>query len=137
VCGQNVFVNGTDDSAYSETLLPALLAALPRGVTLWHGLADSLLLNVGDRITIQNLTWGGAQGFSAPPSTPLVLNGTHHGVYHTERKLTFIEVQGGKSFFSPCALYILNPTIAGHMIPMDVPGEYWSARVRPDGVMVC
>lgn len=50
-----------DDSAYTETLFPHLLSSLPRGMTLWHGLIDAILFNVGDRLTIQNLTWGGAQ----------------------------------------------------------------------------
>ena len=51
----------TDTSAYTETLLPQLLSSLPRGITLWHGLKDSILFALGERITIQNLTWGGAQ----------------------------------------------------------------------------
>ncbi|TFY50429.1 hypothetical protein EVG20_g11523, partial [Dentipellis fragilis] len=99
----NVFPNG-DFSPYSERLLPDLLAKLPRGITLWHGLLDALLLNMGDRLTIQNLTWNGAQGFSAPPTTPLVVGGSQKGVYHSERNLTYVEVDG-----------------AGHMIPEDQP----------------
>ncbi|KII93733.1 hypothetical protein PLICRDRAFT_35954 [Plicaturopsis crispa FD-325 SS-3] len=100
----SVFASQADDSAYSETLFPHLLDVLPRGITLWHGLDDSILFNIGDRVTIQNLTWAGSQGFSAPPSTPLKLNGTQKGVYHTERNLTYIEVDA-----------------AGHMIPQDQP----------------
>jgi len=100
----NVFKNGIDDSAYSETLLPRLLATLPRGVTLWHGLDDSILMNEGDRITIQNLTWGGLQGFQKPITTKLVLDGATVGVWHSERKLTYLEIED-----------------AGHMIPQNQP----------------
>ncbi|THH16806.1 hypothetical protein EW146_g3885 [Bondarzewia mesenterica] len=100
----NVFVNGNDDSAYTETLFPHLLATLPRGVTLWHGLVDAILFNLGDRITIQNMTWGGVQGFRAPPSTPLIVGGAQKGIFHSERKLTYIEVDN-----------------AGHMIETDQP----------------
>ncbi|TFY81745.1 hypothetical protein EWM64_g2266 [Hericium alpestre] len=99
-----VFVDDNDDSPYSETLFPDLLSRLPRGLTLWHGLLDSLLLNVGDRTTIQNLTWNGAQGFSKPPTVRLVVNGTQRGAYQSERGFTYIEVNG-----------------AGHMIPEDQP----------------
>ncbi|KZT37407.1 alpha/beta-hydrolase [Sistotremastrum suecicum HHB10207 ss-3] len=99
---RNVFVNGLDNSAYSETLFPNLLANLPRGMTLWHGLIDSILFNIGDRLTIQNLTWGGLQGFQTAPSTPLIVGGTQAGIFHTERNLTYIEVNN-----------------AGHMIPED------------------
>ncbi|TFK57058.1 alpha/beta-hydrolase [Heliocybe sulcata] len=101
---ENVFVNGNDDSPYTETLFPHLLSTLPRGITLWHGLDDAILFSLGDRITIQNLTWNGVQGFQSPPSTPLLLDGTQKGIYHSERNLTYIEVNS-----------------AGHMIPEDQP----------------
>ncbi|EPQ61415.1 hypothetical protein GLOTRDRAFT_30246 [Gloeophyllum trabeum ATCC 11539] len=81
----DVFVNGNDNSAYTEALFPHLLSTLPRGITLWHGLDDAILFSLGDRITIQNLTWNGAQGFQAPPTTPLLLGNTQKGVYHSER----------------------------------------------------
>ncbi|KZT30601.1 alpha/beta-hydrolase [Neolentinus lepideus HHB14362 ss-1] len=101
---ENVFVDGNDESAYTETLFPHLLATLPHGVTLWHGLDDAILFNLGDRITIQNLTWNGAQGFQTAPTTPLLLNGAQKGIYHSERNLTYIEVNS-----------------AGHMIAEDQP----------------
>ncbi|QRW09820.1 Serine carboxypeptidase [Ceratobasidium sp. AG-Ba] len=104
-CSNNpVFVNNTDNSNYSETLFPDLLTQLPKGFSLWHGLIDSILLSEGTRITIQNLTWGGYQGFQKPITTPWSVNGTKHGLYHSERKLTYIEFDN-----------------AGHMIPQDQP----------------
>jgi carboxypeptidase C (cathepsin A) len=127
----NVFQYGDDNSAYSETLFPYLLATLPHGITLWHGLEDGILLSLGDRITIQNLTWGGAQGFQTAPTTPLILNGAQMGIYHTERNLTYMEVNGGKSSSSPRILSISHafiPTIAGHMIPESNPRECRAAR---------
>ncbi|KAG9080574.1 hypothetical protein FS749_007962 [Ceratobasidium sp. UAMH 11750] len=80
-----VFINYDDNSKYSETLFPDLLHRLPKGFSLWHGLVDSILFSEGTRITIQNLTWGGQQGFQKPITTPLVVDGKRHGVYHTER----------------------------------------------------
>ncbi|KZP01671.1 alpha/beta-hydrolase [Calocera viscosa TUFC12733] len=101
----SVYENGADETTrYSEVLLPSLLDALPGGVTLWHGLLDGLLLAEGDRLTIQNLTWGGVQGFAQEPSTPLSVGGERKGVWHEERGLTYVEVEG-----------------AGHMVPQDQP----------------
>ncbi|KAG8792145.1 hypothetical protein FRC12_007028 [Ceratobasidium sp. 428] len=80
-----VFVDGYDNSAYSETLFPDLLQRLPKGFSLWHGLVDSIVFSEGTRITIQNLTWGGQQGFQKPITTPLIVDGEQYGVYHTER----------------------------------------------------
>ncbi|EJD42740.1 alpha/beta-hydrolase [Auricularia subglabra TFB-10046 SS5] len=100
----DVFLNDKDLSPPSEVTFPALLASLPRGIMLWHGLDDAVLLSNGSRLTIQNLTWGGVQGFQTAPYTPLILDGAVKGVHHTERNLTYIEVEN-----------------AGHMIPEDQP----------------
>ncbi|KAG8701879.1 hypothetical protein FRC08_003847 [Ceratobasidium sp. 394] len=93
-----------DDSPYSETLFPDLLQRLPKGFSLWNGLFDSILFSEGTRIMIQNLTWGGQHGFQTRITTPFVVGGNRYGVYHTERKLTYIEFDD-----------------AGHKIPQDQP----------------
>ncbi|QRV95479.1 Serine carboxypeptidase [Ceratobasidium sp. AG-Ba] len=104
-CSNNpVFVNDTDNSAYSESLFADLLANLPKGFSLWHGALDGILFSEGTKLAIQNLTWAGQQGFKKPITTPLIINGQQYGLYHTERKLTYIEFSG-----------------AGHMIPQDQP----------------
>ncbi|EJU03580.1 alpha/beta-hydrolase [Dacryopinax primogenitus] len=101
----SVYKSGKDESAvYSETLLPELVDRLPGGVTLWHGVLDALLLAEGDRLTIQNLTWGGEQGFQEEPHTPLYLGREKKGLWHEERGLTYVEVYD-----------------AGHMVPQDQP----------------
>lgn len=45
------------------------------------------------RLAIQNMTWGGKQGFQTKPVEPLIVpyddQGTM-GVVHTERKLTYV-----------------------------------------------
>lgn len=98
----SVYINHTDNSPHSYTLLPEILTRIP--VWIWHGLEDPLLLNDGDRIMIQNLTWNGLQGFQQAPTTPLVVGSKTTGIRHSERNLTYIEV-----------------TDAGHMIPADAP----------------
>nr|GAT57790.1 carboxypeptidase Cpds [Mycena chlorophos] len=82
-----------------------------------HGLADMILIAEGTRIAIQNMTWGGLQGFQTPiePESFVVdspLAGVQ-GVYgntHTERGLTYIEF-----YYS------------GHMTPQFVPWAAFSA----------
>ncbi|EJU01112.1 alpha/beta-hydrolase [Dacryopinax primogenitus] len=96
---------GSDASAYSSLLFPHLISLLPRGVTLWHGKRDSILFSLGDRVMIQNLTWGGVQGFQQEPSRPVVWEGKVWGVGGEERGLRYLEVEH-----------------AGHMIPQDQPG---------------
>ncbi|CAO1613690.1 unnamed protein product [Sympodiomycopsis kandeliae] len=58
-------------------------------VVIFNGKDDFKLLSLGTQLGIQNLTWGGQQGFQDPPSSPLTLNNKKAGLYHTERKLTF------------------------------------------------
>ncbi|EJU01828.1 alpha/beta-hydrolase [Dacryopinax primogenitus] len=97
--------DGYDTSAYSETLLPALLPHLPRGITIEHGYMDALLIYTGDRIWLQNMTWGGKQGFqTAPGSSIASIDGEGGGTYANERGITYVELPG-----------------AGHLIPYDQP----------------
>ena len=61
---------------YSDDLsVPSALGPLPKviemtnNVIIGHGLFDFLLLANGSLVTIQNMTWNGAQGFSEYPSS--------------------------------------------------------------------
>ncbi|EJD48783.1 alpha/beta-hydrolase [Auricularia subglabra TFB-10046 SS5] len=91
-------------SPFSDTLFPSLIAALPRGITVWHGLDDMALLPKSTLITIQNLTWASAQGFQKRPSMPIVIDGEVKGIQHSERGLTYYELNN-----------------AGHLISMRQP----------------
>ncbi|KAF7321520.1 Carboxypeptidase [Mycena kentingensis (nom. inval.)] len=77
-----------------------------------HGLADMILMAEGTRIAIQNMTWGGMQGFQTPiePETFTVKGMGVLGNEHTERGLTYIEF-----FYS------------GHMTPQFVPFSSWNS----------
>ncbi|KAF3901987.1 hypothetical protein ABW21_db0207967 [Orbilia brochopaga] len=87
-----------------------------------HGLHDFILLADGSRIAIQNMTWGGQQGFQSPPSKKFMVpyeDQGELGVWHTERKLTYVEIK-----------------LSGHMVPQYQPGaayrhiEYLLGRVK-------
>lgn len=101
-------------------------------VIVGSGLLDYLLLMNGTLMTLNNMTWNGAQGFSSAPNASffvpynpsigfvidetenqpipavpvgLVAGGGILGKTHTERGLTFVTVD-----------------LAGHEIPQYVPG---------------
>ncbi|KAF1989543.1 alpha/beta-hydrolase [Aulographum hederae CBS 113979] len=111
--------NGVLDS---DTSLPSSIEVIPRIVEnskrtiIAHGLLDMVLIANGTLLGIQNMTWGGKQGFQIVPKDPLYI--PYHeeislstlaasgvmGVTHTERGLTWNEV-----------------SLSGHMIPQYQP----------------
>ncbi|KAI9449078.1 alpha/beta-hydrolase [Lactarius psammicola] len=107
-CGavQSVFVAPGDTSPSSSyEVLPRVIAQGARTVVV-SGLADFVLISEGTRIAIQNMTWGGKQGFqSAPSPDSFIIDGVGAlGTVQSERGLTFYEV-----------------AITGHMIPQFNP----------------
>ncbi|KAH9859685.1 hypothetical protein IAQ61_011466 [Plenodomus lingam] len=105
-------VLGTDNSPQSsDEVLPRIIDALDRTV-ICHGELDYRFLFNGTLLAIQNMTWGGKQGFQSPPTKNLFI--PYHedisqtslsakgvmGKWHTERKLTYI-----------------HQSLAGHMVP--------------------
>ncbi|KAF8813757.1 alpha/beta-hydrolase [Phlegmacium glaucopus] len=116
-CATNdVYINSTTGGPGRDTSLPSMLSTIMPNVidksvrtVVVHGLADFILIAEGTRIAIQNMTWGGAQGFQTPIESEsfTVKNMGVYGNMHTERKLTYVEF-----YFS------------GHMTPQFVP---WAA----------
>ena len=121
-----VFVNGTDNSVIagpgSQPVLPNVIDKT-QNVIIGHGARDFVLIADGTLLTIQNLTWGGMNGFQEKPSTQLTLPpltdaqlqssgigltaGGGSGVVgtvHTERGLTYLGVE-----------------TTGHFLAMDAP----------------
>ncbi|QRV94647.1 Serine carboxypeptidase [Ceratobasidium sp. AG-Ba] len=105
----DVFVNGTDRS------VPTMLSVMPNVIeksertVVMHGGIDFVLIAEGTRIAIQNMTWGGKQGFqkSIQPESFVIEGFGVLGSMHQERKLTYVEVD-----------------LAGHMMPQYAP---WAA----------
>jgi len=105
-----------------DTSPPSGLSILPRVIeknnrtVIGHGMLDFILLANGTLMTIQNMTWNGAQGFSSYPENDFFvpyheeLNlGTlagagNFGKWHTERGLTFVTIE-----------------LSGHMVSEVVP----------------
>lgn len=85
------------------TVLPGVIERSQRTI-IAHGNLDFLVLSKGTMLTIQNMTWGGLQGFQSPidqdfivpahsdyQDTTLAASGVM-GQTRTERGLTFVEV---------------------------------------------
>ncbi|KAF9268719.1 alpha/beta-hydrolase [Marasmius fiardii PR-910] len=103
---RSVYAGGRDTSIPSTlSVLPNVIDKSVRSVIV-HGLADFILTAEGTRIAIQNMTWGGKQGFQTPiqPESFTVRNFGVFGSQHTERKLTYVEF-----------------SFSGHMTPQFVP----------------
>lgn len=128
VCDEYDFLDPDGSVPSGLGPLPRVIEALNNTI-IAHGLLDFVLLVSGTFITIQNMTWNGAQGFQIKPSAKKnffvpyheglaeVANGVavapftqnagagYLGTTHTERGLTFVTVD-----------------LAGHMIPYYSPG---------------
>jgi carboxypeptidase D len=115
-CANGVLRTDTSIDSSIE-VLPRIIDKLDRTVIV-HGELDFILLANGTLLTIQNMTWGGMQGFQAAPSAEFFV--PYHeevnlgtisaagimGVTHTERKLTWVEQR-----------------LSGHMVPQYQPSS--------------
>ena len=98
------------DTLDTDTSLPSGLSVLPGVIDqldrtiIAHGSLDMILIANGTLLMIQNMTWGGLQGFQEAPAddffvpyhselsqSSLAGSGVF-GITHTERKLTWVEV---------------------------------------------
>ncbi|KAF9869308.1 carboxypeptidase [Colletotrichum karsti] len=120
-----VFVNDTDNSNNpgpgSLPVIPGIIEKT-QNVIVGHGLRDFILQSTGTLLAIQNMTWGGTQGFQTRPET--TLNIPYHsngdlgtlagagelGSWHAERGLTYFETP-----------------MSGHFIGRDAPSMSFRA----------
>lgn len=114
----------SDGVLYADLSPPSALSVLPRVIEknkktiIAHAELDMILIKNGSIVAIQNMTWGGAQGFSKGPDqwndfyipyhtefSPSTLAAAgNFGKWHTERGLTFCTVE-----------------LSGHMVPQYAP----------------
>ncbi|KAF5373507.1 hypothetical protein D9757_010495 [Collybiopsis confluens] len=75
------------------------------GIVIYEGNDDSLVAHRGLQVVIQNITFGGIQGFTRKPATAFTDDeGRFAGIVHQERNLTYALFQN-----------------AGHFVPRSVP----------------
>ena len=76
-------------------------------IVFYSGNDDALVQHRGTQVIIQNMTFGGTQGFARAPATPWFDDaGVPAGVVHQERRLTYVLFTG-----------------AGHLVPMWRPAQ--------------
>ena len=89
----------TDNSPPSAlSVLPSVIERSERTI-IGHGLLDYILMYNGTLLAVQNMTWGGAQGFSAPPNKDFFVP------YHTDY---------GKCLLSINPIHSIHNTFACH-----------------------
>ncbi|TDL23044.1 alpha/beta-hydrolase [Rickenella mellea] len=89
------------------------------GIVFYSGNDDSLIPHRGTEVTIQNMTFGGIQGFTKKPSTAWTDDsGTFAGIIHQERGLAYALLQGASHLLpnkKPAAsFYLLREFILGN-----------------------
>lgn len=101
----DVFPNGDASLPSAFTVLPDVIERSNRSVII-HGLGDFILIAEGARLVLQNMTWGGKQGFQhAPKPDSFIVDGMGAlGTVQNERKLGYYEV-----------------FLSGHMVPQFSP----------------
>jgi len=101
----DVFPNGDASLPPAFTVLPGVIEQSVRSVIM-HGLGDYVLIAEGARLVLQNMTWGGKQGFQKAPAPDsfIVEDMGAMGTVQIERKLGYFEV-----------------VLSGHMLPQFVP----------------
>jgi carboxypeptidase D len=106
--------------AYS--IVPTLLSQGIK-VHIFSGMLDFLIPHTGQDLVIQNMTWGGAQGFAHPPTNDILhdLLGRKVGAGRTERGLSYYTFDN-----------------AGHRVAQDAPGAAleWLQKVVIGGPMM-
>ncbi|KAF2125792.1 carboxypeptidase cpdS precursor [Dothidotthia symphoricarpi CBS 119687] len=115
-CSGGVLDKDTSPQSSWE-VIPRVIEKLDRTIIV-HGELDYILLFNGTLMAIQNMTWGGLQGFQTAPSdkfyvpyhddlslTSLSAKG-EMGITHTERKLTWVQ-----------------QALSGHMVPQYQPSS--------------
>ncbi|PWN32654.1 alpha/beta-hydrolase [Meira miltonrushii] len=97
-----------DRSPSFQKSILALMVEYSTNFTIMSGLLDGLVMSRGLELALQNLTWGGEQGFNYPPSG----------------RVPLCDMEGNKRAFATFSerklRYVAVPD-AGHMIPMDEP----------------
>ncbi|KAF8485110.1 alpha/beta-hydrolase [Russula ochroleuca] len=104
LCNASVFLSdASPPSAF--TVLPNVIEKSKR-VVIAQGLLDFLFTAEGTRIVLQNMTWGGVQGFQQPiTEDSFIVDGIGAlGRLQSERGLTYVEIE-----------------LSGHMVPAYSP----------------
>ncbi|PWY98493.1 alpha/beta-hydrolase [Testicularia cyperi] len=101
----------------SETVLPGVIDRVERTI-IAHGMLDMVLLANGTLLALQNMTWGGMQGFQNEPTEPFYVP------FHNDYQLSTLAASGtmGKTITERGLSWISND-LSGHMLPQYQPSS--------------
>lgn len=105
-----------------HTVLPGVIEKSQRTV-IQHGKLDYIMLVNGTSLAIQNMTWAGAQGFQSKPNKTLLVDGETAGLYHSERKLSLVQVDRASlmiAAYKPKPAYKLLQFLLGQIEEEDL-----------------
>lgn len=108
----------TDTSPQSSySVIPRIIEKLERTMII-HGELDYILLGNGTLLAIQNMTWGGLQGFQAPPTDEFFVP------YHEELNLATLSASGVMgTTITERGLTFISQRMSGHMVPQYQPSS--------------
>jgi carboxypeptidase D len=108
----------TDTSPQSSwEVIPRIIDKLDRTIIV-HGELDYILLYNGTLMAIQNMTWGGAQGFQTAPVDEFYVP------YHTDISLTSLSAKGVMgTTHTERKLTWVSQALSGHMVPQYQPSS--------------
>lgn len=123
----------------TDTSPPSALSILPQVIEkntktiIAHGQLDFILLTNGSLMAIQNMTWGGKQGFSTGPSEW----NDFYVPYHSELNLGSLAGAGiFGQWWEERSLTFVQQDLSGHMVPQYAPSaayrqlEYLLGRIE-------
>ena len=115
-CQSGVLKNDTSGQSSWE-VIPRITDKLDRTLIV-HGELDYILLYNGTLMAIQNMTWGGMQGFQSPPTDDFYVP------YHTDLSLTSLSAKGimGKTHTERKLTWV-SQALSGHMVPQYQPSS--------------
>ncbi|RMZ69890.1 carboxypeptidase cpd [Pyrenophora seminiperda CCB06] len=115
-CSSGVLDTDTSPQSSYE-VIPRIIDALDRTI-IAHGELDFILLYNGTLMAIQNMTWGGMQGFQKPPTDDFYVP------YHTDMSQTSLSAKGvmGKTITERKLTYV-QQALSGHMVPQYQPSS--------------
>ncbi|KAK6533722.1 hypothetical protein TWF694_002653 [Orbilia ellipsospora] len=105
---KDVFPTGDGSPAPAPAGVLSRVIESSQRTIIAHGLHDYILLAEGSLMALNNMTWGGVQGFTQRPASTFYVpyeGQGDMGVWREERGLTFIEIKA-----------------SGHMVPEYQPG---------------
>ncbi|KAH8719175.1 Alpha/Beta hydrolase protein [Phaeosphaeriaceae sp. PMI808] len=115
-CSNGVLTKDTSPQSSWE-VIPRVIDALDRTVIV-HGELDYILLYNGTLMAIQNMTWGGLQGFQSPPVDPFFVP------YHTDMSLTSLSAKGVMGTTKTERKFTwVRQALSGHMVPQYQPSS--------------